>query len=260
MASAPAPRARSSLAEPLDDAAGLADGVTRLATGDDRGVFVVLEGGEGVGKSTQWARLAETLRAVGHDVVAVREPGGTPAGDAIRALLLDPASRLAAESEALLFAASRAQLVRDVIEPALRRGAVVLVDRFLLSTYAYQGAGRGLSMPALQAVNHFATGGLAPDLTLLLSLPLADAQARMHARGAADRMEREHLTFHERVREAFDLALTPAWQASHPEVGPVVAVAADQSPDAVTVRCLEALVTRWPERFTTAAAVAPSAR
>jgi len=237
----------------------MADEVMRPATLDGRGVFVVLEGGEGVGKTTQWARLADTLRAVGHDVVAVREPGGTPAGDAIRTLLLDPASQLAAESEALLFAASRAQLVRDVIEPALHRGAVVLVDRFLLSTYAYQGAGRGLAMPSLQAVNHFATGGLAPDLTLLLSLPLAEAQARMHARGAADRMEREHLSFHERVREAFDRALTPEWQAVHPEIGPVVAVAADQSPDAVTVRCLEALVARWPERFAAAATVALSA-
>jgi dTMP kinase len=230
------------------------------AIADHRGVFVVLEGGEGVGKTTQWARLADTLRAVGHDVVAVREPGGTPAGDAIRALLLDPTSYLGAESEALLFAASRAQLVRDVIEPAVRRGAVVLVDRFLLSTYAYQGAGRGLSMPSLQAVNHFATGGLAPDLTLLLSLPLAEAQARMHARGATDRMEREHLSFHERVREAFVRALTAEWQASHPEVGPVVAVAADRSPDAVTIRCLEALVARWPERFAAAATAALSAR
>ncbi len=255
MASAPAPRARSSLAESLAHD-GTAEGVTHPASVNGRGVFVVLEGGEGVGKTTQWSRLAETLRAVGHDVVAVREPGGTPAGDAIRMLLLDPGSQLAAESEALLFAASRAQLVRDVIEPALQRGAVVLVDRFLLSTYAYQGAGRGLSMPSLQAVNHFATGGLAPDLTLLLSLPLAEAQARMHARGTADRMEREHLSFHERVREAFDRALAPEWQASHPEIGPVVAVAADQSPDAVTVRCLEALVARWPERF---AAVATAA-
>lgn len=236
-----------------------ADGTLPAATAP-RGVFVVLEGGEGVGKTTQWTRLADTLRAVGHDVVAVREPGGTPAGDAIRTLLLDPASQLAAESEALLFAASRAQLVRDVIAPALHRGAVVLVDRFLLSTYAYQGAGRGLPLPSLRAVNHFATSGLAPDLTLLLSLPLAEAQARMHARGAADRMEREHLSFHERVREAFDRAVAAEWQAQHPEIGPVVAVAADHTADAVTVRCLEALVARWPERFAAAATAALSAR
>jgi dTMP kinase len=233
--------------------------VTPSATHEQRGLFLVLEGGEGVGKTTQWTRLADTLRAVGHDVVAVREPGGTPSGDAIRALLLDPASHLTAESEALLFAASRAQLVRDVITPALARGAVVLVDRFLLSTYAYQGAGRGLSVSSLQAVNAFATAGLTPDLTLLLSVPLDVARERMHARGAVDRMERLDVAFHERVRDALEMALTPAWQALHPEIGPVAAVAADSSMDAVTVRCLEALVARWPERFAAAASVALSA-
>jgi dTMP kinase len=224
-----------------------------------RGLFLVFEGGEGVGKTTQWHRLADTLRAVGHDVVAVREPGGTAAGDAIRSLLLDPASQLAAESEALLFAASRAQLVRDVIAPALHRGAVVLVDRFLLSTYAYQGAGRGLPMPSLQAVNAFATAGLRPDLTLMLSVPLNTAQARQQARGESDRMEQEDLSFHQRVQEAFELALTAPWQGEHPEVGPVVAIGADGPVDAVTVRCLEALVARWPERFTTAATAALAA-
>lgn len=224
-----------------------------------RGLFLVLEGGEGVGKTTQWARLAETLRAVGHDVVAVREPGGTPAGDAIRALLLDPASQLTSESEALLFAASRAQLVRDVIAPALGRGAVVLVDRFLLSTYAYQGAGRGLPMPSLQVVNGFATAGVSPDLTLLLSVPADVALARLEQRGGADRMEREDLTFHLRVRDAFTRALSAEWQALHPEIGPVVEVAADSSVDAVTARCLEALVARWPDRFAAAASAALSA-
>lgn len=223
------------------------------------GLFLVLEGGEGVGKTTQWTRLADTLRAVGHDVVAVREPGGTLAGDAIRTLLLDPTSSLTAESEALLFAASRAQLVRDVIAPAIARGAIVLVDRFLLSTYAYQGAGRGLSMPSLQAVNRFATGGLAPDLTLLLSVPLDTAQRRMHARGAADRMEQEDVAFHERVRLAFHDALSVSWQAAHPEVGPVVFVDADSPVDVVTTQCLQALVARWPDRFTTAATAALSA-
>ncbi len=226
---------------------------------DGAGVFLVLEGGEGVGKTTQWSRLADTLRAAGHDVVAVREPGGTPAGDAIRQLLLDPASTLSPESEALLFAASRAQLVRDVIEPAIARGAVVLVDRFLLSTYAYQGAGRGLSMPALRQVNALATGGRTPDLTLLLSVPLHTAQARMQARGAADRMEQEDVAFHLRVRDAFEAALAPSWQQAHPEVGRVVAVAADASPDVVTVRCLEMLVARWPERFTTSSIAALTA-
>ena len=121
-------------------------------SGATSGCFVVLEGGEGVGKTTQWRRLADRLLMAGHDVVALREPGGTPTGDALRAVLLDPSSALAPETEALLFAASRAQLVRDVIAPALHRGAVVLVDRFLLSTYAYQGRGRGLSRTALREV------------------------------------------------------------------------------------------------------------
>jgi dTMP kinase len=220
------------------------------------GLFVVLEGGEGVGKTTQWRRLAETLRDVGHEVVAVREPGGTPAGDAIRALLLDPASSLEPSTEALLFAASRAQLVRDVITPALSRGAIVLVDRFLLSTYAYQGAGRGLPIDALQAVNAVATGGRSPDLTLLLNVPLDVAMQRMRARGAADRLEQESPLFHERVRSAFEAALSPSWQAAHPEIGAVVSIAAHDDPDAVTVRCIEALVERWPDRFAAAARAA----
>ena len=218
-------------------------------SGATGGCFVVLEGGEGVGKTTQWRRLADRLLAAGHDVVALREPGGTPTGDALRAVLLDPASALAAQTEALLFAASRAQLVRDVIAPAMHRGAVVLVDRFLLSTYAYQGRGRGLSLTALREVNAFATGGLAPDLTLLLSLPLDESMARMHARGGADRMEREDAAFHQRVRAAFDEALQPAWQAEHPETGPVVAVDAGGDVELVTMRCLAALAATWPDRF-----------
>jgi dTMP kinase len=220
------------------------------------GLFLVLEGGEGVGKTTQWQRLGDTLRAVGLDVVTVREPGGTPAGDHIRALLLDPTSSLAHATEALLFAASRAQLLHDVVEPALARGAVVLVDRFLLSTYAYQGAGRGLPMESLRRVNALATGGRTPDLTLLLAMPLATAQARAAARGATDRMEQETAAFHERVSAAFTEALSPIWQSQHPEVGPVVAVDADTSVDAVTVRCLAQLVLRWPERFRDAALAA----
>ena len=230
----PAP---SSLADPL------------AMSGVAGGCFIVLEGGEGVGKTTQWRRVADHLAAAGHDVVALREPGGTPAGDALRAVLLDPTSALAPETEALLFAASRAQLVRHVITPAMHRGAVVLVDRFLLSTYAYQGRGRSLSVDSLRAVNAFATGGLAPDLTLVLSLPLDEAMARMHARGSADRMEREEDAFHRRVRAAFDDALLLVWQAQHPEIGPVIAVDAAGDAEVVTERCLAALATQWPHRF-----------
>ena len=227
-------------------------------SGTTGGCFVVLEGGEGVGKTTQWRRLADWLSAAGHDVVALREPGGTPAGDALRTVLLDPQSALTPETEALLFAASRAQLVREVITPALQRGAVVLVDRFLLSTYAYQGRGRALALAALREVTAFATGVLAPDLTLLLALPLEESMARMHARGSADRMEREDDAFHRRVRAAFDDAVQPAWQSQHPEIGPVVAVDADGDADVVTARCLAALATRWPHRFSEVPVTRPS--
>ncbi len=205
------------------------------------GCFIVMEGGEGVGKTTQWTSVARALTTAGHRVVALREPGGTPAGDRLRALLLDPASTLAPNTEALLFAASRAQLVHDVIRPARARGAVVLVDRFLLSTYAYQGAGRGLALDVLRSINHAATGGLAPDLTLLLDLPLDEALGRVQARGIADRMEREGRAFHLRVQEAFHAATSAAWQAAHPEIGTIVTIDAEGRPDDVTMRCLAAL-------------------
>lgn len=213
------------------------------------GLFLVLEGGEGVGKTTQWQRLTVHLEAGGHEVVALREPGGTAAGDRIRDVLLDPDTTLLSETEALLFAASRAELVGQVLRPALARGAVVLVDRFLLSTYAYQGAGRGLALEALRGVNHFATGGLAPHLTLLLTMSLDEAFARMQQRGTTDRMERETLAFHTRVHGAFAEATAAAWQVRHPEIGPVVTVDANGAVDVVTTRCMVQLAQRWPERF-----------
>jgi dTMP kinase len=213
------------------------------------GLFLVLEGGEGVGKTTQWRRLATLLSHAGHDVVALREPGGTPAGDTLRDVLLDPDATLAPETEALLFAASRAELVSQVIRPSVARGAVVLVDRFLLSTFSYQGAGRGLSLAALATVNHLATGGLAPDLTLLLTMSLDRALARVHSRGTADRMERESVAFHGRVSQAFLAATDRAWQAEHPEIGPVVTVDAEGAPDDVTARCITRLAEMWPTRF-----------
>lgn len=213
------------------------------------GLLLVLEGGEGAGKTTQWQRLATVLRSAGHDVVALREPGGTPAGDEIRRLLLDPSSDLAPEAEALLFAASRAQLVHTIIRPALNRGAVVLVDRFLLSTLAYQGAGRGLALEQLTRVNSLATGGLTPDATLLLTLPLSDAMARMASRGATDRIEEAGLAFHERVQRAFADAADSAWLAGHPEVGPVYLIEASGSPEMVTARCLAQLAACFPTTF-----------
>lgn len=202
-----------------------------------------------MGKTTQWERLREWLRASGHTVLALREPGGTPPGDAIRSLLLDPVGALAPETEALLFAASRAELLARSVRPALAQGTLVLLDRYLLSTYVYQGVARGLSTESLRTINQFATGGLVPDLTLLLGLPLDEAQRRAKARGAPDRLEQEPDGFHARVSAGFADALSAEWQASHPECGPIVAVDASGTREEVTARCIDMLVTRWPEQF-----------
>ena len=214
-----------------------------------RGLFVVFEGGEGVGKTTQWSRLAQLLSDSGFQVTALREPGGTVLGDRVRQIVLDPDSHLSAEAELLLFSASRAQLVTDVIFPALERGQLVLVDRFLLSTYAYQGAGRGLSDETVRQVSRTATQGLVPDLTLLLTMPMEDAFSRAMARGAADRMEREGREFHRRVAAAFDEASSVTWQQAHPELGPIERVDASGTEETVQHRLLSILSSRWPERF-----------
>lgn len=223
--------------------------VPAIDIGRKPGLFIVLEGGEGVGKTTQWQRLTALLLGADHDVVALREPGGTPVGNTVRQLLLSQESDLAPTTEALLFASSRAQLVSAVIQPALDRGAVVLVDRFLLSTYAYQGAGRGLPLTSLHHINHFATGGLAPDITLLLDMPLEHAMVRMTSRGTTDRLEQAGKAFHERVHAAFSEATSPAWQQRHPEIGPVYIIDATGTPDEVTARCMERLTQCCPQRF-----------
>ena len=218
-------------------------------TGGSEGCFIVLEGGEAVGKTTQWKRIAGLLEHAGHSVVSVREPGGTGCGDAIRDILLSRESDLSAEAEALLFAASRAQLMREIIVPALADNKIVLVDRFLLSTYAYQGAGRGLSMAALKSINCFATNGVVPNLTLLLTMPVDCALERLSTRGDADRMERENRDFHLRVANAFLLATTREWQNANPEAGPVASIDASMSVDKVTQRCLAVLAATRPDRF-----------
>src|SRR5687768_6421771 len=140
--------------------------------------LIVFEGPEGAGKTTQLRLTAEWLSAAGHTVLAVREPGGTPLGDEIRRLLLDPGSDIAPRAEALLFMASRAQLMERSVVPALARGDVVLLDRFFLSTYAYQVAGRGLPHEQISAANRLATSDVRPDLTVLLSLPVEQGLAR----------------------------------------------------------------------------------
>jgi len=170
------------------------------------GLFLTFEGSEGCGKSTQIRLLAERLRRKGEDPLVLREPGGTPAGEAIRHLLqhAPEGERLVPEAELLLFAASRAQLVRDVILPALASGRIVLCDRFLDSTTVYQGVGRRISPEATAQVNSFAAGSRLPDLTFLLDLDRETALSRMERRGAVcDRIERETEDFFEAVRRGY---------------------------------------------------------
>lgn len=167
------------------------------------GLFITFEGSEGCGKSTQIRRIAEKLRAGGREVISLREPGGTPIGERIRNLLQydDDASAMTSEAELLLFAASRAQLVREVIRPALERSAVVLCDRFFDSTTVYQGVARALPAAEVAAINVFAVGSTLPDLTLLLDLDAAEGRLRASLRkGPVDRMEQEGGEFYEAVR------------------------------------------------------------
>jgi len=181
------------------------------------GRFITLEGPEGGGKSTQARRLADRLRSCGLEVLCTREPGGTPTGEVIRDILQHDkgGGPVCAEAEVLLFAASRAQLVRDVILPALARGAWVVCDRFADSTTAYQGYGRQLDVEAVLAVNSWAVGEATPDLTLLLDVDVALGFERLRSRHRAggpghDRIEREAMDFHERVRAGY-LALARRW-------------------------------------------------
>jgi dTMP kinase len=213
------------------------------------GLLVVLEGPEGAGKTTQLRRLAAWLTTSGRAVVAVREPGGTVVGDEIRRILLDPGSDIVPRAEALLFMASRAQLVEREIRPALERGDVVLVDRFFLATYAYQGVGRGIPEADLQVANMTATQGLRPDLTLLLMLAPAEGLSRANLRGGPDRMEQADLDFHRRVAQAFAGYAAPEWQATHPECGPIQVVDASGTRDEVFIRLTAALHARWPDIF-----------
>jgi dTMP kinase len=169
-----------------------------------RGRFISIEGGEGAGKSTQIANVLARLREAGRAVLATREPGGTPLAEEIRGLILAPRSEpVAPVTELLLMFAARAQHVRTVIEPALARGEWVVCDRFSDATIAYQGAGRGMDEARIRAIDEVAHGGLRPDLTLLLDLPVEHGLARAGARGAHDRFEQERHEFHQRVRARY---------------------------------------------------------
>ncbi|MGH7710836.1 MAG: dTMP kinase, partial [Gemmatimonadaceae bacterium] len=147
-----------------------------------RGSLLVFDGAEGVGKSTQLRRVADRLTAGGRRCLTVREPGGTPVGDDIRGIVLHSAHDLAPAAEALLFIASRAQHVDRVVRPALAEGTIVLCDRFFLATYAYQIVGRGLDEDDVRAANRLATGGLVPDITLVLDLPVEEGLERAKSR------------------------------------------------------------------------------
>ncbi|MFF7644391.1 dTMP kinase [Streptomyces canus] len=192
----------------------------------DAGFFIALEGGDGAGKSTQAEALAEWIRAKGHEVVVTREPGATPVGKRLRSILLDVSSAgLSHRAEALLYAADRAEHVDTVVRPALERGAVVISDRYIDSSVAYQGAGRDLSPTEIARINRWATNGLVPHLTVLLDVSPEIARERFTE--APDRLESEPAEFHARVRSGF-LTLAAA------DPGRYLVVDAGQEPEAVT--------------------------
>lgn len=200
--------------------------------------FITFEGSEGAGKSTQTRRLETRLRALGQPVLLVREPGGTPLGERLRRLIKGSSPELAicAESELLLFLASRAQLVRQTILPALRENAWVLADRFSDSTFAYQGGGRGLPQPLLRSFNELVCAGLSPGLTFLLdvSSPVGRTRIAKRTRESAegDRIEKEPPDFFERVRDAYH-------EIARREAGRVRVIDANRSEEEVAAEIWE---------------------
>jgi dTMP kinase len=171
------------------------------------GKLISFEGSEGSGKSTQIERLAAHLQKLGRDVVSVREPGGTEIGEQIRNIIVhnSKGDEMCAETELLLFTAARAQLVREMIVPALERGAIVLSDRFLDSSTVYQGIGRNLALDPVHQINRFAVGNVMPDLTLVIDVPMEVSLARIRQRASdvPDRMERENIDFYKKIREGY---------------------------------------------------------
>jgi dTMP kinase len=200
-----------------------------------RGRLITIEGIDGAGKTTLAAALEEKLRAHGLRVALLREPGGVRAAERVREVVTDPALNIGPRAEALLYASARAQLVEEAITPLLDDGTWVLLDRFVDSSLAYQGAGRGLGIDAVRAINELATGGLTPDRTLLLVIDSAAARSRSRARAyPADRLEREETEFFDRIAEGYRLLA-----AAEPErIRPIDAV---RSPDEVLAESWAAL-------------------
>lgn len=207
------------------------------------GHFIVLEGIDGVGKTTQVALLSQWMDALDVSYLMVREPGGTPLGEAIRELVLGRSELdVSARSELLLLLAARAALVRDVVRPALEEGKTVVADRFALSTLAYQGYGRGLDVEQVRRANDVATDGLRPDIYVLLDLPLGEAESRRKAGGTApDRIEQEGEAFRVAVRDGY-LALAESESA-------VEVIDAEGSPEEVHRRVRGLLEARFPQTF-----------
>lgn len=205
-------------------------------------MFIVLEGVEGSGKSTQARLLGEWLTASGVSHVVGREPGGTRIGEEIRRALLHGGDEVPARSELFLMLAARAAFVDQVVRPALERGAVVVADRYDLSSFAYQGYGRGLPLEALRQANAFATGGLEADLTIVLDVEVAEGVARRsRAGGGADRIERAGEAFHDRVAQAYRL-LSESWRN-------VAVIDGSGEPALVHDAIRRLLASRFPETF-----------
>ncbi len=178
-----------------------------------KGIFITVEGPDGSGKTTQLKLLVQALTDKGYEVVTTREPGGTKVGNSIREVLLSPEhDEMTARVEMMLYAASRAQNVEQIIRPALSRGAVVVCDRFVDASIAYQGFGLGYDLEQILALNEWATGGLKPDLTFLFDLSPSQASSRMKDRGQLDRIESRDEAFHQRVYDGFQSLL-----AEHPD-------------------------------------------
>jgi dTMP kinase len=218
---------------------------------DQAGKFIVLEGGDGAGKTTQVTLLSAWLDALGVAHVCTREPGGTAVGEAIRGVVLGRSDLdMPPEAELLLILAARAAFVREVVRPALEAGQVVIADRFSLSTLAYQGYGRGLPLPQVRAGIEIATGGLSPDVYLLLDLPAVEGRDRQQRDGAKpDRIEAAGADFREAVRNGYlELA------RSEPEVEVVAALG---TPADVHARIRDRLLARFPETFLTAGSIDP---